>query len=432
MPFTLTMPKMSPTMEAGVITKWHKSPGDEVKAGDVLFEVATDKATVEYNALDEGFLREILVGNGKEGRVGDPVAVFSLTKNEDVSSYKPEGIVREKEDAPNESAPVEAKAEKPKERVSATGSSMQQPAFTPEPPLEGYNFPFPTGGFESRVKATPYAKKIAEETGIDLSTVKGSGPNRRIVSKDLALGRKTSVYADKKKVPTLDPGSYEQETLSPLRKVIAQRLQQSKSFIPHFYLTQKINAEPMLSLREQLKVAEIKVTFNDIILRALAMALRKHPAINSGFDSVNNAIIRFLTVDISVAVTVPEGLITPIIRHADYKNLGQIASEIRVLAEKAKLGKLAREEYVGGSFTLSNLGMFGISEFKGIINPPQAGILCVGSIEDDPVVRCGAVVPGKTMTLSLSLDHRVIDGAEGALFIRTLKEILENPAIILV
>ena len=430
MPFTLTMPKLSPTMEGGVIIKWRKNVGEEVKAGDVLFDVATDKATVEYNSLDDGFLRLILLGDGKEALVGAPVAVLSASKEEDISSYLPESMLQEKEKPAfaEEKEPLEKKTQ---EKVSSA-ATLQQPAFVPEPPLENYDYPFPVGSIDAKIKASPYAKKIAKDQGIDLSTVKGSGPHQRIVSQDLSLGQKGSSYVfGKREGPSLPPGTYEEESLSPMRKVIAQRLQQSKSFIPHFYITQAIDAEPMIALREQLKTGGVKVTFNDIVVRALALTLREHPALNSGFDSETQSIIRFKTVDISIAVTIPEGLITPIIRHANYKNLGQIASEVKVLAEKAKAGKLAREEYMGGSFTLSNLGMFGISEFKGIINPPQAGILCVGGIEDKPVIRLNKVVPGKVMTLSLSADHRVVDGADGAKFVKSLQELLENPALLL-
>lgn len=433
MPFTLTMPKLSPTMEEGFITKWQKNIGDKVLAGDVLFEVATDKATVEYNSLDDGFLRVILVGNGKEASVGTPVAIFTSSKSEDIESYKPEAIEQEaKKEAPLVEKPIESET-KSEAKPSPKAQGMQQPAFVPEPALEKYVFPFPGGPLDERVKATPYAKKLAKEQGIDLSTVKGSGPHQRIVSGDLSLAQKGSTYVfGHREVPAIAPGSYEEETLSPMRKLIATRLQQSKSFIPHFYVTQTIDAEPMVALRDQLKHGDVKVTFNDIIVRAVALALREHPSLNSGFNSVSNTIIRFKTVDIAIAVSVAEGLITPILRHADFKNLGQIASEIKVLAGKAKNGQLAREEYVGGSFTISNLGMFGVSEFKGIINPPQAGILCVGGVEEKPVIRQGQVVPGKVITLSLSADHRVVDGADGAKFIKSLQKLLENPSLLLI
>ncbi len=420
-------------MEEGFITKWQKNIGDKILAGDVLFEVATDKATVEYNALDEGFLRVILVENGQEASVGAPIAVFTLSKDEDIASYKPEGVQPEvKKEESSVEVPVESEV-KSEIKQAPKIQGMQQPAFTPEPPLEKYTFPFPGGPSDERVKATPYAKKIAKEQGIDLSTVKGSGPHQRIVSGDLILAERGSSYVfGQREIPSIAPGSYEEETLSPMRKVIAARLQQSKSFIPHFYVTQVVDAEPMVALREQLKNGDVKVTFNDILVRAVALTLKEHPALNSGFNSVSNAIIRFKTIDIAIAVSVEEGLITPILRHVDFKNLGQIASEVKVLAGKAKAGKLSREEYVGGSFTISNLGMFGISEFKGIINPPQAAILCVGGIEEKPVIRQGQVIAGKVMTLSLSADHRVVDGADGAKFMKSLQKLLENPSLLLI
>lgn len=413
-------------MEEGSITKWRKNVGDHVAPGDVLFEVATDKATVEHSALDGGFLRSILVNIGEGVRVGQAIAVFSLSKDEDISSYKPEGVVQEQE-APKEE--VLQAAPKPKEEKPMV--ALGQPAFTPEPPLVDYSYPFLEGMAPLRTKASPYAKKLAKEQGVDLTSVKGSGPRGMVVSKDLALAQKGPKVFGSKEAPHLPPGSYEEEALSPMRRVIATRLQQSKSFIPHFYVTQKIDAEPMVELREQLKAGGVKVTFNDIIVRAAALSLKEHPTINSGFNSVNQSIIRFKTIDISIAVSVEAGLITPILRHADYKNLGQIAVEVRHLAERAKVGALAREEYVGGSFTISNLGMYGISSFQGIINPPQAAILCIGGIEERLILKEGTVFAGKCMTLSLSADHRVIDGSDAAKFMKTLQNFLENPALLL-
>jgi pyruvate dehydrogenase E2 component (dihydrolipoamide acetyltransferase) len=214
--------------------------------------------------------------------------------------------------------------------------------------------------------------------------------------------------------------------------VIAQRLQEAKTFIPHFYVTQTINANPMVEMREQLRNAGIKLTYNDFVTRACALALREHPNVNSGFDSVNNAVIRFKTIDIAIAVSLPAGLITPIIRHTDFKNLGEISVEIRSLAKRAKDGKLDVQEYKGGSFTISNLGMYGVTEFVAIINPPQAAILAVGGILNVPVIRNGQVVPGKIMNVTLSADHRVIDGVAGAEFLKTLQNFLENPTSLLV
>jgi pyruvate dehydrogenase E2 component (dihydrolipoamide acetyltransferase) len=252
------------------------------------------------------------------------------------------------------------------------------------------------------------------------------------MSRDLASAQPAgAVGFGRREVPQFAPGSFEEEALSPMRKVIAKRLQESKTFIPHFYVTQEIRADALFETHDQLKKSGLKVSYNDFVVRACALALRENPHVNSGFDSVGSKIIRFKTIDISVAVTLPEGLITPIVRHADFKNLGQISAEIKQLAEKAKQGKLAREEYVGGSFTVSNLGMFGVSDFVAVINPPQAAILAVGGIQDKPVVKNGQVVPGKTLTVTLSGDHRVVDGVDGAKFIKSVQKFLESPALLL-
>lgn len=434
MPFTLTMPKLSPTMEEGTIAKWRKKEGDLVKSGEVIFEVATDKATVEHAVLDGGYLRKILIHEGEEAVVNQAVAIFTEKVEESIEGYKPEGVQPKIEPAVVAQEQVESKAEKPaaKSPVKANGTGLQQPSFVPEPPLKDYRFPFLEGGSSGHVRSTPLARKLAQEKKVDLSTVKGSGPHGRVVANDVSLGQaKASIGFSKAEIPTLSPGTYEEETLSPMRKVIGSRLQESKTFIPHFYVSQEVRVDALVDIREQLSNTGIKISFNDFIVRAAALALREHPDVNSGFNSVQSAIIRFKTIDISIAVSMPAGLITPIVRHADYKNIGQISVEVRELAKRAKEGKLAREEYVGGSFTISNLGMYGVTSFTGIINPPQAAILCVGGIEDKPIIKQAQVVPGKTMHLSLSADHRVIDGADAAKFLKTLQKHLENPASLL-
>ena len=414
-------------MEEGSIAKWHKKEGDKVNSGDVLVEVATDKATVEYNALDEGYLRKILIPNGGHAIVNQPIAIFTESANESIEGYKPEGtqpVAAKKEEA---AAPVA------KPTAAPTTASMQQPAFVPESPLEGYQFEFPTGEATKRIPASPLAKKLAKEKGLDMTTVKGTGPGGRITSRDLDLAQPDqNVSFSRRQLPTIAPGTFEEVALSPMRKVIAQRLQQAKSFIPHIYVRQEVDAEPLFLAREQLKSGNVKATFNDFIIRACALALREHPNINSGFNSVNQSIILFKTVDIAVAVTVEGGLITPIIRHADYKNVGEISVEVKELAIRAKLGKLQPDEYKGGSFTISNMGMLGVTDFAAIINPPQSCILAIGGIEDCPRVKNGQVVAGKRMNLILSADHRVVDGAEAAKFIKTVQKILENPALLLV
>jgi len=435
MPFTLTMPKLSPTMEAGTIVKWHKKVGDRVEAGDVLFDAATDKATVEYQALDEGWLRKIIIQEGGEASVNQPVAIFTAENNESIEGYQPQGITistpetsKEQENPQEEGGAVEAQQPKKK-----TETVFAQPQFVPEPPLENYSFEYPTRHLEKKILASPLAKKLAKEKGLDLSTVKGSGPNERIMSRDLAKAQPAGAAAfGHRESPSVPPGSYEEIPMSPIRKIIGKRLQEAKSFIPHFYVTQSIDAEPLAAIREQLKNNEIKISVNDLIVKACAIALKQHPEINAGFNSVNQTILRFKTVDIAIAVSLESGLITPIVRHADYKNLGEIALEVRNLAQRAREGKLSPQEYQGGSFTISNLGMFGVKEFQAILNPPQAAILAVGGIQDVAVVRQGNIVPGKVLNLTLSVDHRVIDGAAAALFLQKLKKILENPAVLLI
>ncbi|MEM7174808.1 MAG: dihydrolipoamide acetyltransferase family protein [Chlamydiota bacterium] len=435
MPFTLTMPKLSPTMEAGTIVKWHKNEGDQVKSGDLLFEVATDKATVEYEALDGGFLRQILVTERQEATVNQPVAVFTETAEESLDGYQPEGSkpterATAQETVSNQSDAPTVTASTPKE--SAGAKPVPAVTFKPEPPLEDYTFEFATG-FDAYQFASPLAKRLAKEKGIDLSTVKGSGPDGRIMSRDLDLGQKDTVASfGQTALPQEAPGSYVAEPLTPIRKAIGERLQASKMSIPHFYVQQDIAVEPMITAREELKGHGIKVTFNDFILRAAALALKEHCVINSGFDAANNAIIRFKTIDIAVAVSIPDGLITPIIRHADYKNLGQISVEVKQLATLAKEGKLQPHQYRGGSFTVSNLGMFGIHDFQAVINPPQAAILAVGGIRECPVAKEGKIVVGKRMMLSLSSDHRVVDGADAARFLIAMQQLLEAPAVLLI
>lgn len=363
-------------METGTIAKWHKKEGDFVEAGELVVEIATDKATVEHNALDAGYLRKILVPEGGEAAVNQPIAQFTEDK---------EGALAAVETTPT--PPPTAPQAAPKVQVESKQAS-------------------------TRVKASPLAKKLAVQQGIDLSNLTGTGPGGRIVSRDLRQKGEGEI------------------ALSPIRKVIATRLQEAKATIPHFYVTIEIDATPLVELREQLSHFEHKVSFNDLILKATASALKSHPGINSGFNPKNSSIIRYNTIDISVAVQVESGLITPIIKAADQKSVEEISKEVRALAQKAKENKLHPTEFQGGSFTVSNLGMYGITQFQAIINPPQAAILAVGAILDKPVVKHGQVIPGKTLTLTLSVDHRVIDGVAAALFLQTLESILENPALL--
>lgn len=437
MPFTLTMPKLSPTMDEGTIAKWHKQVGDFVEAGDVILEVATDKAVIEHSAIDSGWMRKILVAEGKEAKVNQPLAILTEKKEESIEGYLPEGLQPAPEKTPAVSVAGSAQNLQPVETVQQPSlpkeKGMFQPSFMPEPPLERYDFQRPVSPAEGRLKASPLAKKLAKDRHIDLNTVKGTGPSGRIMSRDLELAQPAAkIVFGRHQHPTVTPGTYEEEALTPMRKAIAQRLQEAKTFIPHFYVTQTVDAAPLVAAREQLRQFDQKVTFNDFVMRACALALRDHPKVNGGFDAVKNKIIQFKTIDIAVAVSLESGLITPIVRHADFKNLGEISVEVKALTKRAKENKLAPEEYKGGSFTVSNLGMYGITEFQAIINPPQAAILAVGGILDEPVVKNGAVVPGKTMRVTLSCDHRVVDGVAAAEFLNSVQKYLENPAVLLI
>jgi len=423
MPFLLKLPKLSPTMEEGTIAKWHKKVGDHISEGDLLIEVATDKATVEYNALDEGYLRQILIPEGSEAKVNQPIGIFTVDPKENIEGFK---VAEPKKEAPQEVKEVAV----PKAEVKT--ATFNEPKFVPEKPLENYHFPYKTE-FEERMKASPLAKKIAEEKGLDITTLQGSGPGGRVMKEDLKNALPASDFSfGAKTAPKDPPGSYEEIPLTPIRKVIARRLQDAKTFIPHIYVTQEIDADPLKAFREQLSSLGLKVSFNDCVVRASALALKKHPEVNSGFNSENNTIIRFKTIDIAVAVSLEEGLITPIVRYADLLNLGQISKEIHDMAKRARLGKLDPSEYKGGSFTVSNLGMFGVSSFAAIINPPQAAILAVSGIKEKAVVKNGQVVPGRVMTLTISTDHRVIDGVPAAEFLNTVKLYLENPVSLLI
>lgn len=400
MPFTVTMPKLSPTMEEGSIARWLKNEGEYVEAGDAFIEIVTDKSTVEHAALDAGWLRKILVQKNQTAQVNQAIAVFTEQENENIEEYQPEG-----------SSPTQ-------EHVSIQ-QETQPDLHTKIAPSE------PT----TRIKASPLARKLAKKQGLNLSFIQGSGPEGRIMSRDLS--RAPSSTMAREESAKVAAGTFEEESLSAMRKVIAQRLQDAKSSIPHFYCTQEVRFDKIVSLREELISLGIKVSFNDFILRATALALREHPHVNSGFNPTSRMIMRFKTIDIAIAVSIPDGLITPIIHFADYKSLVELSKEVKSLAAKAQANKLKQEEYIGGSFTVSNLGMYGISEFVAIINPPQAAILAVGGIEEKPIVVDKKIEIGKTLKLNLSADHRVLDGIDAAKFLKTLQKYLEAPAALL-
>ncbi|MEL7431064.1 MAG: pyruvate dehydrogenase complex dihydrolipoamide acetyltransferase [Chlamydiota bacterium] len=428
MPFTITMPKLSPTMEEGTIVKWHVQEGQRVEPGQVLIEVATDKANLEYQALDGGYVRKILIEENASTKVNDPIAIFTNDLEESIEGYSPEGI-SQKEEAPVEETTTQETAFIPD--APPKGATLQQPAFAPAPPLPSYEF-LPNIEPLKRIKASPLAKKIATQQGLDLASVKGTGPDGRILVRDLSGAQKSQVASlGIRRLPEEVAGSYEETSPTPMRKAIGRRLQESKSFIPHFYVHQDVNVSLLMSLRQQLKMFDTKLTVNDFVIKAVALALKAHPNINSGYNSVEETIVQFKTVDVSIAVTIPDGLITPIIRYADYKTIGEIAQEVRSLAKRAKEKNLLPEEYQGGSFTISNLGMFGVSDFVAIINPPQSAILSVAGIEEKPIVAKGTIETAQIMRITLSADHRIVDGVDGAMFIKTVQKFLENPAILL-
>lgn len=423
----LKMPKLSPTMETGTLVKWLKKAGDEIHFGDVLLEISTDKAVLEHTASEDGWLLEILVKEGTKIPVGAPIAVFSTEKNvtydlkqllpsqEAVSTDEPTQIV------PNTSSQ--------QDNSHYAGPSMAIVGFRPEPPL---TTPLTIKNPGDPVLASPLAKKLAKEQNLDLSGVAGSGPGGRIVKKDLEKAPPLRIAGfGYPEAPEVNPGTYVEEPLSPIREAISKRLQAAKTFIPHFYVRQRIYASPLLALLKELQAQNIKLSINDCIVRACALALKEFPEINSGFNSVDNTIIRFSTIDISIAVAIPDGVITPIIRCADRKNVGMISAEIKALAARAKQSALKEEEYKGGSFCISNLGMTGISDFTAILNPPQAAILAVGSVEEQPIVLNGELAVGSTCMLTLSVDHRVIDGYPAAMFMKRLQKLLEAPSVLL-
>ena len=393
MPFTVTMPKLSPTMEEGTVAKWFKKEGDLIESGDLLFEITTDKATLEHHALDKGYLRKILIQEGQKALVNEPLAIMSEKENETLAGFE-----IQKEPPP---APV-AKREQPKPEAPTKMPSRERPL------------------------ASPLARHMAQQQGIDLFAVKGTGPHGRIMSRDLVHAAPAPKAV--KEAPLLQA---RQEKLAPLAQIIADKMSYAKSTIPHFYGRKEVNVEKLVELRGSLKDAGQNVTINDFIIKAVAIALKNHPEMNVCFDSEKGLVTHFDTIDICVAVTVHGGISTPVIRQADTKSLKCISAEVKELAARAKESKLLPEEYLGGSFTISNLGMFGITSFDSIINPPQGAILAVGTIEDKPVVKNGACVPGKVVCLTVSCDHRIIDGTLCAAFLKTLSELLENPILFL-
>jgi pyruvate dehydrogenase E2 component (dihydrolipoamide acetyltransferase) len=435
------MPSLSPTMTEGTIVAWRIKPGDTVKSGQVMAEIQTDKAVVEWECLDAGTVAEILLPAGTAAKVNMIAAVFT-TKGEDAA----DAIAKAKEkNAAFTGGAAPAKPAEPAPTV--TTSPAVQHAATPVamPSI------MPRGGHKpasegKNVRISPVASRLAAASGIDLRLVVGSGPDGRIIRRDIETAIKNgtaklgapggSAAPAKAEKPKLKPFRGDKQPVvdvpvSVMRAAIGRRLLQSKQSIPHFQITEKIDASALTVLREQLNAYDgVKISVNDLVVRATALALRLHPKVNSTYDGTT--IRQFDSADISIAVAIPDGLITPIVFKAHSLGVKQISDTVRDLAKRATEGKLKPAEFEGGTFTISNLGMYGIEQFNAIVNPPQAAILAVAAIKDEPVVKGGQIVPGKIMRVTLSADHRVIDGAAGAEFLKTLRELLESPAGLLI
>lgn len=424
----ILMPALSPTMTEGTLARWLKKEGETVKAGDIIAEIETDKATMEVEAVDEGILGKIVVAGGTAGvKVNDVIAVLVEAG--------------ESADAAPAAKPAPAAAAPKTEAAPATPAPAPAPVAAPAPAASG-----------SRIIASPLARRMAEQAGLDLSGVAGSGPNGRIVKADVDAALARGPAAKPAPVASVAPAPAPVAAAAPapkapapvitaphtavpnstMRKVIARRLSESKQTVPHFYVSMDIEIDALLKLRSQLNATSpkdgpgaFKLSVNDLVIKAAAVTLRRFPNVNATWT--DDAILQYHDVDISVAVSIPDGLITPIVRKADQKGLAAISNEMKDLASRAKSGKLKPEEFQGGGFSISNMGMYGVRDFAAIINPPQAGILAVSAGEQRPVVKNGALAIATVMTCTLSVDHRVVDGALAAEWIQAFKRIVEEP-----
>ena len=430
MPITITMPALSPTMTEGTLAKWLLKEGDTVQSGDLLAEIETDKATMEVEAADDGVLARILVAEGTEGvPVNAPIAIF-LEEGEDASVF---------EDATSETAAAAVAAlaaPTPTQAPATEAVAVTAPAAAP---------PVAVAASGGRILASPLARRMATQAGLDLASVSGSGPRGRIVKADIEAAMATGGTPAAAPVapvtatpaaPAADAsaleGAFELQPLSTMRKTIARRMSESKREAPHFYLTVDCELDALLSLRTELNEradAAFKLSVNDLVIKAAAVALMKVPAANAGYSE--DGIKLYKSADISVAVASERGLITPVIRNANGKGLEAISTEMRALAQKANDGKLMPEDYQGGSFSISNLGMYGVKQFDAVINTPQACILAVGAGEQRAVVKDGALAIATVMSVTLSVDHRAVDGAIGAQFLAAFKGLIQDPMTML-
>ena len=440
MPIEILMPALSPTMTEGKLATWHKREGDTVKAGDIIAEIETDKATMEFEAVDEGVLGKILVAEGTDGvAVNTPIALL-LEEGESAADLKAPAAKPQPQAGGKKTEEKKADGKTPEPARAEEQKPEPKPAEAPKPAAA----PAASG---ERIFASPLARRMAEQAGIDLRSITGSGPRGRIVKADVEKAPKgAAAPAGKAAAPVAagpvssGPGArqladllkmpYRLEPLSGMRRTIARRLTESKQTVPHFYLTIDTEIDELLSLRKRLNdKSEVKISVNDFVIRAVALALKKVPTANASYDE--SGMMYYEHADISVAVATPNGLITPIVKQAESKGLTQIASEMKDLAARARDGKLKPEEYQGGTFSISNLGMYGIRQFEAVINPPQGCILAIGMGEQRPVVKNGQIVPATVMTCTLSVDHRAVDGAVGAEFLQAFKGFIDDPLTML-
>jgi pyruvate dehydrogenase E2 component (dihydrolipoamide acetyltransferase) len=421
----IRMPKLSDTMTEGTLVAWKKKKGDKVSAGEILAEIETDKATMEWESPEDGTLTEIYVEEGGKVNVGDKIAFIRAEGEE----------ARAAETSEKEAKPAGQEEGKPKtaEEKAAPAKPLKEPAATGGAPTAAS----PAQAEAGRVKASPVARRIAAELGVDLSSIKGTGPLGRVTEADVRAAAQSKAALSRPSVPAaVQAGESARIQLSGMRRIIAQRLTESLGPVPHFYLTIEVNAGPLMEAREELKSAgensdPAKITVNDFVLKAAVIAAVKVPRVNASF--AGDAIVQYADVDLGIAVAVEDGLLTPVIRAAQTKSLREISALAKDLAYRARNKKMKPEEFQGGTFTVSNLGGMGIDSFSAVINPPQGFILAVGRIQKAPVVDdCDQVVVGHRMSLTMSCDHRVIDGALGARYLQELRHLLENPALLMV
>jgi pyruvate dehydrogenase E2 component (dihydrolipoamide acetyltransferase) len=428
------MPKLSPTMEEGQISRWLKKEGDKVSMGEPLAEIDTDKATMEMQALGNGVLRKIIVNEGQSAPLGQTIAVIG-EPDEDIASLlseaPPQPQVQEQKETDVPPPVPDVAQPQPQARAAAAASASTAPTVTRA--VDNGRQPQGAASDSGRMIVSPLAARMAAEAGIDLRSLQGSGPGGRIIKRDIeAVISKPAPAPAPSYVQQAGASAYRDEPASQIRQTIAKRLVTSLGPVPHFFLTTEIEMDRAAEMRKGINALDpdLKISINDIIIKVAAAALIQHPQVNASFQE---KVVRYYEhADVGVAVAIEDGLITPVVRAADQKSLSQIAAEVRELAERARSKKLKPEEYTGATFSVSNLGMFGIDEFTAVINPPEGAILAIGAMSAKPVVRDNEIVIRQMMRVTMSCDHRVIDGATGAKFLQTFKKILENPLYLVV